>query len=207
MSKPEIGRSIAIVIVFMVVAAIVTRVYLNLPENNGSVGAALWQMMRYFTILTNALVAILLALHIWYRPQSASLLAGTTLAISIVGVVFHLLLSHLVDLEGIEILIDLAFHTFVPLMTFVWWVFFAPKSPLSYVSPLSWLIWPGVYAVYAVARGKIDSEYPYYFLNLGELGWGGLAVSVGQFLLAFLVAGYALYGLARLIHRYSSNPG
>ena len=70
----------------------------------------MWELMRYFTILTNALVAIFLAFNLLREPQSASRLAGVTLAIGIVGVVYHLLLANLNDLMGIEILVDHALH-------------------------------------------------------------------------------------------------
>ena len=201
------GRLMAFAIILVVIAAIITRVQISAPDHGGDVGLALWAMMRFFTILTNALVALILAFHLLHEPQSASRLAGITLAICLVGVVYHLLLAHLVEFQGIEILVDHAFHTIVPLMMFLWWAAFAPKVPLSFLSPIRWLVWPGLYAVYAVLRGMMDGTYPYYFLNFDELGWEGLGISVGQFLLAFLIAGYVLLGVARLLGRQSDKPG
>ena len=92
-------------------------------------------------------------------------------------------------------------------MMFLWWAGFAPKTPLSRLSPIRWILWPVWYAVYAVLRGMMDGQYPYFFLNLDELGWEGLGLSIAQFLVAFLIAGYALYAVAVLLQRYSDNPG
>jgi hypothetical protein len=208
MTHPRLGNLMAITIAVLAVWAIATRVQIDLADNNDSYLASAWALMRYFTVLTNALVAVVLVLHVFATLQSASRLAGTTLAISIVGVVFHLLLADLVELEGIEVWVDLAFHTLVPLLTFAWWAVFAPKSPMTPLTPLTWLIWPAVYAVYAVGRGIIDGEYPYFFVNLDELGWIGLTVSLAQFLIAFAIAGYLLWALAKLLARLqSAKPG
>ncbi|MBO6792028.1 MAG: Pr6Pr family membrane protein [Dinoroseobacter sp.] len=207
MEESVFGRLMAFTIVIIAMAALIVRAQLSAPDHGGDVGLAMWELMRYFTILTNALVAIFLAFHLLHEPQSASRLAGVTLAIGIVGVVYHLLLANLNDLVGIEILVDHALHTIVPLMMFLWWAGFAPKTPLSPLSPIRWILWPVWYAVYAVLRGMMDGQYPYFFLNLDELGWEGLGLSIAQFLVAFLIAGYALYAVAVILQRYSDNPG
>jgi hypothetical protein len=207
MEESVFGRLMAFTIVIIAMAALIMRAQLSAPDYGGDVGLAMWGLMRFFTILTNALVVIILAFHLLHEPQSASRLAGITLAIGIVGVVYHLLLANLNDLVGIEILIDHALHTIVPLMMFIWWAGFAPKTALSRLSPIRWMVWPVGYAVYAVLRGIMDGQYPYFFLNLDELGWEGLGLSVAQFLVAFLIAGYALFGLALVLKRYSANPG
>lgn len=202
------SKLLALGIVAIVVAALVTRVFLTMPDHGGSFGQAIWSMYRFFTVLTNTLVGLILAAHVLGRPQSASRLAGITLAISIVGVVYHLLLAHLVDFSGLALVVDHAFHTVVPGLTFLWWLIYATKAPLGVIAPLTWLIWPAVYCVYAISRGLLDGEYPYPFLNLTELGWGGLAQSVLGFLIAFAIAGYLMWGVAKLLARFqSAKPG
>jgi hypothetical protein len=208
MMRASFQRSVAITIVALVGLALVLRVYLSMPEHNGIVLATIWDMARYFTILTNALVAIILVAHIAFGGQTASRLAGITLAISIVGVVYHLLLAHLQDLSGLELVVDHIFHTIVPLGMFSWWLLFAPKAPLGPLSPITWLVWPLVYSIYAVARGLLlDGEYPYGFLDLAELGWAGLAQSMTGFLVAFALSAYLLWGTAILLGRQSAKPG
>ena len=89
---------------------------------------------------------------------------------------------------------------------FLWWAGFAPKNAFiaAVANPLDTLA--RRLAVYAVLRGMMDGQYPYFFLNLDELGWEGLGLSIAQFLVAFLIAGYALYVVAVLLKRYSDNP-
>ncbi len=208
MQQSKFGTALALAIAVMATLALIVRVHLTATEDATSYGAALWEIGRFFTILTNALVAVLLIAHVARRPQSASRLAGMTLSICIVGVVYHLLLARFADLSGLEVPVDFALHTAVPALTFAWWVLFAPKAPLGVTAPLTWLIWPAIYAVYAVARGMVDGTYPYFFVNLDELGWGGLIISLLQFLAAFAVAGYLLWGLGKLLAKLqSAKPG
>ncbi len=207
MENSVFGRVMAFAIAVIAGTALVLRVQLSMPDHGGDAGLAMWEMMRFFTVLTNAMVALILLFHLLDGAQSASRLAGMTLSICIVGVVYHLLLAHLTDLSGLELAVDHAFHTVVPLLTFLWWASFAPKAGLGVLAPLRWLLWPAGYSVYAIARGLyLDGQYPYPFLNLAELGWQGLAESLASFLIAFAIAGYVLWGVAKLLAR-QSRPG
>lgn len=195
------ARASAALIATLIVVALVIRFSLELEEYGGDAVAALWDMARFFTILTNTLVAGMMAAAVAGRAPPPVLAGALTLAIAIVGVVYHVLLADLANFTGWSLVSDRLFHYVAPASTVIWWAVFAPKRPLSVTAPLVWLVWPGVYCVYAVARGMVDGTYPYPFLNLGELGWAGLATSVGGLLIAFTIAGYGLWALARLLSR------
>ena len=70
--------------------------------SRGSAVAALWVMLRFFTILTNLLVAVLFTGIAAGRPAFAApwAVAGTTLAILLVGIIYVLLLRGLHPLAG-----------------------------------------------------------------------------------------------------------
>jgi hypothetical protein len=194
----RLARPIALGIALMALAALLTRTGLSMQEDGRGLGPTLWALGRYFTILTNLLVVVGLgAWGLGAHRIGPSLLAALTLAIGIVGVVFHLLLADLQDLQGLPLLVDHVFHTAVPLATALWWLTLAPKHPIPATHPLLWLIWPLAYAVYAILRGLADGIYPYPFLNPEKLGWAGLAQSMAGLLVAFALAGYAMWGLAR----------
>lgn len=201
-----IGRIMAFAIVLLAVVALTMRVQLTMAEDGLETGAAIWSMMRFFTVLTTAMVAFVLFMHLVIAPPRPSQLAGATLATCIVGVVYHLLLADLQDLSGTALLVDHAFHTAVPILTLLWWLLFAPKQGMGAFAPLTWLIWPILYAVYAIGRGLQDGVYPYPFLDLATLGQEMLAQNVGMFLGAFAIAGYVLWGIGKLVSRQSARP-
>lgn len=173
------------------------RIYLS-AEEKGGVGSAILYLSQYFTILTNTLVlAVMLAcaLGIWIGPRLAQSL---TIAIVGVGIVYHVALAHYLDLSGLAWLADQGVHTIVPALTFVWWVFFAPKHALRLSDVIVWTAWPLVYCVYILIRASFSGFYPYPFLNLPELGIVGLAQSILTLIIAFMIIGLALTGIARL---------
>ena len=51
------------------------------------------------------------------------------------------------------------------------------------------MAYPTVYSIYAIGRGMVDGTYPYFFLNISELGFGGVAIWVAGLAGVFLVAG------------------
>jgi len=167
----------------------------------GSAGAALWAMLRFFTILTNVLVAIVFTAAALGAKRAARpfLLGGTTLAILLVGIVYFLLLRGLLELSAGALLADTLLHMVTPALVPLWWLAFAPKGGLRPRDPLLWALLPLAYFAYALARGAADGRYPYPFMNVAALGWGqtlvnGLAIAAG-----FLVAGLLLVRLDRAL--------
>jgi len=143
-------KRIALLISLTILVAIYARVTLTLPDVGGAYDAALWSVYRFFTVLTNTLVALIFLFHALIRPVGAGLLAGMTLWITLVGVIYYTLLAGLTDFSGAELVIDYIFHLVVPSMTVIWWLVYAPKGPLAWWSPIAWLLWPVAYCGYAV---------------------------------------------------------
>jgi predicted nucleic acid-binding protein len=74
----------------------------------GSVAETLWILLRYFTVLTNVLVAVVLTGIVLGRPRFAApaILGFVTFAIMLVGVVYMTLLRGLLELSGGALLAD-----------------------------------------------------------------------------------------------------
>ena len=158
----------------------------------------LWLMARYFTIWTNTLVGILFGVMVWRkRMLPPALLGALTLWIIIVGAVYHLLLAGDAPLHGLDWLENFLFHTAAPILLPIWWLLFAPKRALQWRDAGLWLLWPAIYLVYAVFRGIETGFYPYFFLNLTQLGWNGLAIWCAQFVIAFWLGGLVIIALGR----------
>lgn len=168
----------------------------------GSVGGTFWVLAGYFTVLTNVLVTLTFA-AIATRGVAApaSWQAGLTLWILIVGVVYHLLLARLWAPEGLAWWADQGLHSAVPGLAALWWLGFAPKRGLTRRDAALWLVWPGLYLVYALVRGWFTGLYPYPFIDVAALGYGGVAVNGAALLVAFFLGGWALVALAKALSR------
>jgi hypothetical protein len=160
--------------------------------NQHDVAATLWFLARYFTIITNLLVAIAMTSVAIDRSVSPPILGGLTLAILLVGVVYATLLKGLYHLNGPALLADILLHKLSPIAMALWWLVFAPRARLKRNAPLWWAAYPLAYFAYALARGHHDGRYPYPFMDVSRIGWLQTAMNAGGIALGFIVAGFAL---------------
>jgi len=158
----------------------------------GALGDAIWAMLRYFTVLTNLLVATTFTALALGRRVTPFALGGATLAILLVGIVFALLLNGLVELSGGARLADFLLHRATPLLVPLYWLAFAPKGGIRRYDPLLWALYPLSYFVYALARGAAEGRYAYPFMDVGRLGWPQTGLHALILAAGFLVAGFAL---------------
>jgi hypothetical protein len=160
--------------------------------NAHSAVATLWILARFFTVITNLLVALTMTWVAIGSRASPFLLGGLTLALLLVGVVYALLLSGLHELSGSAQVADVLLHKVSPVLMALWWLLFAPRAKLRWTAPLVWSLYPVAYFVYALARGSADGKYPYPFMDVARLGWLQTALNAGGIALAFIIAGLAL---------------
>lgn len=186
-------------LIIFVVAALSLRAQFdaNLAAGRGDgVLGVLWGLARFFTVLTNLLVAVGMALVAMRWRLPAGLAFAGVLAIVMVGLVYHILLAELHSPSGLRWWANLGLHTAVPVMALGWWLAFAPV-PGWRVLPYG-MIWPLVYAIYALLRGvMIDGRFPYPFLNVNRLGWDGVALNAAGMVLAFAAVGAVLIAVKR----------
>jgi hypothetical protein len=160
--------------------------------NQHDVAATLWVLARFFTVITNLLVAVTMTLVAIGRKVSPMVLGGITLAILLVGVVYATLLHGLQLFTGHASLADTLLHKVSPPAMALWWLFFAPRGRLKWKAPLWWCIYPLAYFAYAIGRGQTDGRYPYPFMDVVKLGWLQTALNAGGIALGFIVAGFLL---------------
>ena len=137
----------------------------------GSLIQSLWVMVRYFTVITNFIVALVftgIALRD-RRFESAPVVSGVTLAILLVGVVYGLLLRGLVELSGGAAVADGLLHKMTPILGLGYWVLFVPKGQLRPTHPLVWTLLPLAYFPYALIRGAMEGLYAYPFMDLDQI--------------------------------------
>ena len=161
----------------------------------------------YFTVLTNLLVA-LVALRAARAPDGGldhPWRGAAVTSIVAVGLAYHLLLRKVWDPQGWQLVADLTLHYAVPLAGLAWWLVLPPRHRLAARKPLTWLIWPLGYCIYALLRGAMIGSYPYYFIDAGAIGLPRALLNSAGLGLVFAVVAYAVWGLARLRQRSAKN--
>jgi hypothetical protein len=161
----------------------------------GSPGESLWVILRYFTILTNLLVALVMTALALGRRVAPFMLGGVTIAIVLVGAVYMLLLRGLVELSGGAILADTLLHKIVPILVPLYWLAFAPKGELRWGQAFVWSLYPLAYFAYALVRGAFEGRYAYPFIDVAEIGYGQTVINAVAIAAGFVAAGLALVGL------------
>lgn len=194
----NLARQAAFGITILAVITLLTRIYLRIDQD-GSVLGAISYLSQFFTILSNAIVMVIMALIAAGRTVSARLVKAMVISIVIVGIVYHLLLAHLVDFVGLAYWADHGVHTLVPGLSLLWWLFLTSKPAFQWSDLGLWVVWPIVYCCYILIRASFSGFYPYPFLNLPELGWNGLAVSIAGLLVSFVFIGLIISAIGRMV--------
>lgn len=188
----------ALLIAVVATITLLARFYLRWEQSTSAL-AALSYMAQYFTLLTNTMTLVLMVWIASGRYVSPRVTRAVVIAIVCVGLFYHALLAHLVNLSGFELWADHGTHTFVPILSGFWWIFLAPKPRVRASDIPVWMAWPLIYSIYILVRANFSGFYPYPFLNLPELGLAGLATNVAGLMFAFVVVGLVLTGLGRVL--------
>ena len=160
----------------------------------------------FFTILSNALSAVLLLVGAWIafsRPTDPAwfnlLRACAVTYMATTFVVYNLLLR--------EISLDQAttvpwsneiLHVWAPLYLIVDWVLAPGRHPIAWKRLWTIAIFPIAWVVYSLIRGVLVGWYPYPFLNPAqEAGYGGVAVYVIAIAAFILLVGAGILVLSR----------
>lgn len=100
---------------------------------------------------------------------------------------------------------DMIVHLLVPLTTIFDWLLFDPKGSYKRYDPVLWLGIPLIYYGLTIVIAQTGFtfiggvRYPYFFINPDLIGYQNVALFVAGIILAFLMIGYLLYGLDRLL--------
>ncbi|MDB5686410.1 MAG: hypothetical protein JWR77_999 [Rhizorhabdus sp.] len=168
--------------------------FATILASHGSIGVSLWIFLRFFTISTNLAIAILFTIMAaGRRRQSPRLMAGISLAILLVGIVYGVLLQGQPKPADHNVIADLLLHKVTPVLVPLFWLCCVPKGAVRPVDPLLWALYPFGYLFYALARGLGGDRYAYFFIDPATQGWGGVAAYVAVIALGFILAGYALF--------------
>ena len=169
----------------------------------GSIPAATWHLLFFFTIITNLGAAATFTGVALGKPLFGDpfLLGGATLSMLLVGVVYSLLLAGTAVLTGGDKFANVIMHYAMPILMPLFWLTYAAKGSLRVRDPLIWAAYPLAYLAYALVRGGVGGHYPYGFLDVGKFGWAAVASNAAGIAVGFLVAGYLMVWLDRRLAR------
>lgn len=97
-------------------------------------------------------------------------------------------------------------HYIAPLMVILDWALFDARGRFRWFDPLWWLALPTLYLVFALVRAQsgvmirlVNSLYPYHFIDIDRLGWGGLCSNVLMIAVMCAGIGYLMLGVDRVL--------
>ena len=167
----------------------------------------------FFTIQSNVLIGIaclLLAVRLERSSAGFAVLRLTGLvAITVTFLVFHVVLSRLLDLDSWAQVANQLQHTVVPILSIAGWLLFGPRGHAS-ARVARWTIgFPLLYMVFTAVRGPLASNwYPYPFTNVHQLGYARVLINALWVALLFLgVAAGAAAADRRLPGRWAVRGG
>ncbi len=200
---PRASRSLAALVALTALMALALQVHVATQAPTRPEGTPVWWWLAgYFTILTNVGVAAVMgATAFGYRP-SARMQGGLVLSILMVGLVYHAILARLWAPQGLAWWADQGLHTATPILVPGWWLTVGDRHITLRDLP-AWLIWPALYATYALIRGALTGFWPYPFLDAAQLGLPLVALNTVGMVLAFAALGLGLIALARASIRAS----
>lgn len=169
---------------------------------------AIVQLLSYFTIQNNMLIAVTLTI-ILIRPTSSwghffsriNTLSAIGVYIVIVGLIYQLVLRKQHTPQGLFRLTDEIFHSISPLLFVVFWLVFVTKENIPWANVLKWLIYPLIYLFYILIRGAISGYYPYSFIDASHLGYQRVAINSVFILFAFMAVSACFISISRLLKK------
>lgn len=184
---------------------VISQFYLNIANSSVPVTEVTIRFFSYFTILTNILVALSFTI-ILLRPKSrlgeffskSRVLTAVTAYITFVWIAYNILLRHLWNPSGLQLIVDELLHSFIPFLSILYWLIFVPKSELQWKSILPWMIYPFIYLLYVLTRGALSGFYPYPFIDVNSLGYSKVFLNDIGLIIAFLLLSLLFVAIGKL---------
>ena len=140
-----------------------------------------------------------------------------TISLLVTMLIAHFMLFDAMFKDGQLVWHLVVLHYIVPIMTVLDWLLFDEKGKMPMWGPFAWMSLVVVYVIVVmVGVGLLGlnmgggttahlTRYPYTFLDPGISGVGGVIAFCGIMLVAFILLGYILLGIDRLLARVKSD--
>jgi hypothetical protein len=148
-----------------------------------------FDFLSYFTVLSNVLVAVVMAL-LWRDPQRNGALfrvlrMDALIMITVTGLIYWGVLAGSVELQGLEYVANTIEHTLVPIATVLVFLIFGPRGQFRVSTVFVALILPIAWALATLAR----------------YGYGSVLQNIVGVAVFGIILGFVFLGIDRLLAR------
>lgn len=162
--------------------------------------------LSYFTILTNAIIALAMAVpavapgsragRFLEHPPVRAAIAGY---IIVVAAVYHVMLAPVWTPEGLNLAAQIILHTIVPVAFVLDWLVFTRRGKTSWRTALYALALPLLYGAWILGYGAWTGFYPYPFLDVADLGHVRVIANMTVLTLLFICVELAVVAIDKLL--------
>lgn len=197
---------IAIIMAIIGWVALYLKLQLRIDTEDVPTRESVLRFLSYFTILTNLLVTIYFSFLVFFRKKSTffnkpGVLTALAAFMTFVGLAYHVLLRSLWNPTGLTMVLDETHHTLVPLVTVLFWYLYENKKEISVKRISIWILYPVIYLTWALVRGLFSSFYPYYFLDINDLGTKKVIINSLGLLLVLILFLFFYYLIGKRIKK------
>ncbi|MGL4744256.1 MAG: Pr6Pr family membrane protein [Dermatophilaceae bacterium] len=152
------------------------------PSGVAGLGTRMADHISYFTIWSNVVAAVGATLLAW-QPERDSfwrrvIRLDGMLMVTVTALVYAVLLRPSAVVTGWSEVTDPILHIVAPAVTVLVWLVWGPRGRVSgrvvlasFIVPVGWIAW-------MLIRGAVVGAYPYDIVNVVELGYGPVVVTV-----------------------------
>lgn len=190
-------------------------------------GAFRWDFYIHFTNLSNYFcLGILIAELISVIKKNENSCIKTSPCLKFIGLlailltffVYNIMLAPTKSMQINFSIFSISLHVIMPILYVVDWVLFYERK-VTWKYPLISVLFPLIYIVFVFVHAgcfKFNADimnfagtgphiYPYFFLNVNNIGVLGVVKWVVILAVAFIALGYMMYGVDKLISKHRKN--
>ncbi|MES2797220.1 MAG: Pr6Pr family membrane protein [Bacteroidota bacterium] len=201
-------KNISILLASVAWFAVLTQYYLMIENRVASIFETTIRFFSFFTILTNSLIAIYFSLSLLKKRNGflsnidkPGTLTAIAVYITIVGLVYQIVLRHIWDPTGIQMIVDELLHSVIPLLVFIFWYLYEESKLVQYKQIVQWLIYPFIYLIYILIRGAYSNFYPYPFVDVVSLGLIQVLLNSIGLIVFFIIISVVYIKIGKVIKR------
>ena len=154
--------------------ALLVQFVLMLVHREVGVVETVARFFTFFTITTNALVAVFFTSRALGRPNFFTRPASQTAItafILVVGIVYQIVLRPIWSPTGLDRVVDELLHTVIPAFTLLYFLLYPARVKSVRHDLLPWLAYPLLYLIVVIIHGAVGGFYPYPFVDVTRLGY------------------------------------
>lgn len=193
--------------------ALILQFYITIsysPQSGLTYFQSVIKFFSFMTILTNILVTLTYMIPLlspgskwglyFQRPFVQS---GVLVYILIVGIIYHFMLAHIWDPQGLEKFVDILLHYVMPAFYLLYWLINTEKGGQKIINCIIWLSYPLAYIIYILIRGHFSGMYPYPFIDVSKFGFETVLKNIFFITIGYIVMGLLIIFLDNILYKFS----